>query len=168
MSNMQFQETKSNRRGRPFDIGAMLAEREAERYSLHAQHLNEMMVNVVQTLGFDVGFRAGQGQYLFDRAGNRYLDLLSGWGVFGIGRNHPLAARNIEQRPCERSAQSRADGCVRSCRTARRALAWFCSVSRQGFLYEFRVRSCRGRDLNSRAAPRGVPALSIVITPFTA
>ena len=26
---------------------------------------------------------------LFDRAGNRYLDLLSGWGVFAIGRNHP-------------------------------------------------------------------------------
>ena len=95
MSNTQVQETKFNRRGRRFDIGAMLAEREAERYSLHAQHLNEMMVSVVQTLGFDVGFRAGHGQYLFDRAGNRYLDLLSGWGVFGIGRNHPLLRETL-------------------------------------------------------------------------
>ena len=46
--------------------------------------------SVLQTIGYDVGFRAGQGQYLFDRKGERYLDLLSGWGVFAIGRNHPV------------------------------------------------------------------------------
>jgi hypothetical protein len=49
----------------------------------------EMMVRVLKTIGYDVGFRSGAGQYLFDREGVRYLDLLSGWGVFGIGRNHP-------------------------------------------------------------------------------
>ena len=73
-----------------FDIGAILAEREPERYALHTAHLNEQMVRVLQTIGYDVGFRAGQGQYLFDRQGDRYLDLLSGWGVFAIGRNHPV------------------------------------------------------------------------------
>ena len=73
-----------------FDIGAILAEREPERYALHTAHMNEQMVRVLQTIGYDVGFRAGQGQYLFDRKGDRYLDLLSGWGVFGIGRNHPM------------------------------------------------------------------------------
>ena len=73
-----------------FDIGSILAEREPERYALHTAHLNEQMVRVLQTIGYDVGFRAGQGQYLFDRKGDRYLDLLSGWGVFGIGRNHPV------------------------------------------------------------------------------
>jgi ornithine--oxo-acid transaminase len=73
----------------PFDIGSMLVERESERYSLQTQHLNEMMVRVLQTIGFDVGFKTGRGQYLWDRKGDRYLDLLSGWGVFGIGRNHP-------------------------------------------------------------------------------
>ncbi len=72
-----------------FDIGAILAEREPERYALHTAHLNEQMVRVLQTIGYDVGFRAGQGQYLLDRKGDRYLDLLSGWGVFAIGRNHP-------------------------------------------------------------------------------
>ncbi len=73
-----------------FDILSLFAEREAERYTLHARHLNEMMVRVLQTIGYDVGFCSGHGQYLFDRAGLRYLDLLSGWGVFGIGRNHPI------------------------------------------------------------------------------
>ncbi|MCX8252727.1 Aminotransferase class-III [Beijerinckiaceae bacterium RH AL1] len=72
-----------------FDIGTILAEREPERYALHTAHMNEQMVRVLQTIGYDVGFRAGQGQYLFDRKGDRYLDLLSGWGVFAIGRNHP-------------------------------------------------------------------------------
>ncbi len=73
----------------PFDIGSILAEREIDRYTMHTEHMNEQMVRVLQTIGYDVGFRSGHGQYLFDRKGERYLDLLSGWGVFGIGRNHP-------------------------------------------------------------------------------
>ena len=66
------------------------AEREPERYALHTQHLNEMMVKVLQTIGYDVGFKRGQGPYLYDRQDVRYLDLLAGWGVFGLGRNHPV------------------------------------------------------------------------------
>jgi ornithine--oxo-acid transaminase len=71
------------------DPASVFAERESERYSLHVRYMNEMMVRVLRTVGYDVGFRTGKGQYLFDSAGVRYLDLLSGWGVFGIGRNHP-------------------------------------------------------------------------------
>jgi ornithine--oxo-acid transaminase len=72
------------------DIVALFSEREPERYALHTRHMNEMMVRVLQTIGFDVGFRGGTGQYLFDSAGQLYSDLLlSGWGVFGISRNHP-------------------------------------------------------------------------------
>jgi ornithine--oxo-acid transaminase len=71
------------------DIVSLFSEREPERYVLHSRHMNEMMVRVLKTIGYDVGFCSGTGQYLFDRAGVRYLDLLSGWGVFGVGRNHP-------------------------------------------------------------------------------
>lgn len=71
------------------DIASLFAEREAERYALHTRHLNEQMVRVLKTIGFDVGFRSGRGQYLFDRADARYLDTLSGFGVFAIGRNDP-------------------------------------------------------------------------------
>src|SRR6185369_1787610 len=62
---------------------------ESERFSLHTRRLNEQMVRVLRTIGYDVGFSKGSGQYLFDRKGDRYLDLLSGFGVFAIGRNHP-------------------------------------------------------------------------------
>jgi ornithine--oxo-acid transaminase len=68
----------------------MIEERESERGSMHARHLNEQLVRVLKTIGFDVGFKRGQGQYLYDRQDRRYLDLLSGFGVFAIGRNHPV------------------------------------------------------------------------------
>src|SRR5919201_5327134 len=71
------------------DPASLFAQREAERYALHTRYLNEQLVRVLKTIGYDVGFVRGQGQYLFDRDGPRYLDLLSGWGVFAIGRNHP-------------------------------------------------------------------------------
>jgi ornithine--oxo-acid transaminase len=68
----------------------MFVEREAQRSSMHTRHLNEQLVRVLKTIGYDVGFQRGTGQYLFDRDGARYLDLLSGFGVFAIGRNHPV------------------------------------------------------------------------------
>src|SRR5262245_18427927 len=71
------------------DMASLFAEREPERYALHTRYLNEQLVRVLKTIGYDVGFVRGQGQYLFDHQGVRYLDLLSGWGVFAIGRSHP-------------------------------------------------------------------------------
>jgi ornithine--oxo-acid transaminase len=71
------------------DIATLFAAREAERYALHTRYLNEQLVRVLKTVGFDVGFCQGDGQYLVDRQGTRYLDLMSGWGVFALGRNHP-------------------------------------------------------------------------------
>jgi ornithine--oxo-acid transaminase len=68
----------------------MFVDRQSQRSSMHARHLNEQLVRVLKTIGYDVGFQKGQGQYLFDRDGARYLDLLSGFGVFAIGRNHPV------------------------------------------------------------------------------
>jgi ornithine--oxo-acid transaminase len=71
------------------DIAKLYADSEADRFAIHTRHLNEQMVRVLKTLGYDVGFCRGTGQYLFDRKGDKYLDLLSGYGVFAIGRNHP-------------------------------------------------------------------------------
>jgi ornithine--oxo-acid transaminase len=72
------------------DVSEMFVERQAQRSAMHARHLNEQFVRVLKTIGYDVGFQKGQGQYLYDRDGARYLDLLSGFGVFAIGRNHPI------------------------------------------------------------------------------
>jgi ornithine--oxo-acid transaminase len=79
-----------------FDVSEMFAARESQRSSMHTRHLNEQFVRVLKTIGYDVGFQKGQGQYLYDRAGDKYLDLLSGFGVFAIGRNHPALRQALK------------------------------------------------------------------------
>jgi Aminotransferase class-III len=71
------------------DVAGLFAEREGDRYALHTRYLNEQMVRVLRTVGFDRQYQRGSGQYLYDAEGEQYLDLLSGWGVFALGRNHP-------------------------------------------------------------------------------
>src|SRR5262249_14490918 len=71
------------------NIADLFARRERGRYTLHAHHLDGHMVKMLNIIGYDVGFCRCQGQYLYVREGARYLDLLSGFGVFAIGRNHP-------------------------------------------------------------------------------
>src|SRR6478752_1912625 len=80
-----------------FDVERLFAEREAERYALHTRYLNEQMVRVLKTIGFDQAYRRGQGQYLYDRDNRQFLDLLSGWGVFALGRNHPVVRDSLKQ-----------------------------------------------------------------------
>lgn len=49
------------------DIEGLFAEAEADRYTLHTRHLNEQMVRVLKTIGFDRAYQRGKGQYLYDR-----------------------------------------------------------------------------------------------------
>ena len=37
----------------------------------------------------------GEGCYLIDREGQRYLDFLSGFGVFALGRSHPVLKQTL-------------------------------------------------------------------------
>src|SRR5215469_16201511 len=76
---------------------ALFTEREADRYTMHSRHLNEQMVRVLRTIGYDVNFCRGQGPYLYDRQGAQYLDLLSGFGVFAVGRNHPIIRETLKR-----------------------------------------------------------------------
>ena len=59
--------------------------------------MNPVFVKVLRAIHFDRGYTGGQGQYLFDKEGNRTLDLLGGYGVFNVGRNHPRIKSAIKQ-----------------------------------------------------------------------
>jgi ornithine--oxo-acid transaminase len=72
-----------------FDVIQELEARAGESFALHERYLNPQMVRVLKTIGFDRRYVRAEGQYLFDEAGARYLDLLAGFGVFAVGRNHP-------------------------------------------------------------------------------
>lgn len=80
-----------------FDLMRLLNNRASEKFPLFEKHLNTQLVRVLRTIGFDVDYVRGEGAYLFDAEGNRYLDLLSGWGVFAVGRNHPTIAAALRQ-----------------------------------------------------------------------
>jgi ornithine--oxo-acid transaminase len=81
----------------PFDLAQLMAERSTDKFRLFEQHLNTQLVRVLKTIGYDVDYVRAEGPYLFDRDGNRYLDLLSGFGVFAVGRNHPVVIRALHQ-----------------------------------------------------------------------
>ena len=70
-------------------IADLLAAHRGENFTLHEQYLNAQMVRVLRTIGYDRRYVRGRGQYLYDDRGDEYLDLLAGFGVFAVGRNHP-------------------------------------------------------------------------------
>ncbi|HUI36500.1 MAG TPA: aminotransferase class III-fold pyridoxal phosphate-dependent enzyme, partial [Gaiellaceae bacterium] len=67
----------------------LVEERGAEALDLHAQTINPQFVKLLRTIGFDRRWARAQGAYLWDDEGNRYLDVLGGFGMFNVGRNNP-------------------------------------------------------------------------------
>ncbi len=78
-----------------FDLGELIRSRTGDNYALYDRYVNLQMARVLKTIGFDKVYTRAQGCSLFDADGHEYLDMLSGWGVFNIGRNHPTAVRAI-------------------------------------------------------------------------
>ena len=67
----------------------LVEERGAEAFDLHAQTINPQFVRLLRTIGFDRTWARAEGAYLWDSDGNRYLDVLGGFGMFNVGRNNP-------------------------------------------------------------------------------
>jgi ornithine--oxo-acid transaminase len=78
-----------------FELARVVAERGEEGFALHERYLNPQMVRVLKTIGFDRRYTRAEGPYLFDDEGARYLDLLAGFGVFALGRNHPTLKKAL-------------------------------------------------------------------------
>jgi ornithine--oxo-acid transaminase len=70
-------------------IRDLLELRAGEDYDLYAATINPQFMRVLRTIGFDRVWSRAEGQYLYDRSGDRYLDLLGGFGMFNVGRNNP-------------------------------------------------------------------------------
>jgi ornithine--oxo-acid transaminase len=79
------------------DFFAWLEQHKGREYDLHNDHINPAFVKMLKTIGFDKGYVRGEGAYLWDADGNKYLDLLTGWGVFALGRNHPKVRTILQQ-----------------------------------------------------------------------
>ena len=80
-----------------FSIAELFEQHSTDKFDLHEQFLNNQMVRVLKTIGYDRHYRKANGQYLYDEKGAEYLDLLSGFGVFAIGRNHPTVINPLKE-----------------------------------------------------------------------
>lgn len=77
-------------------IPALLQNKLPQQFDLYDHYLNHELMHVLKTLGFDKKYVRAESQYLFDTDGNRYMDLLSGYGVYSFGRNHPKIIQAIK------------------------------------------------------------------------
>jgi len=80
-----------------FSIAELFAQHSTDKFDLYEQHLNNQMVRVLKTIGYDRHYKRALGQYLYDQDGTEYLDLLSGFGVFAVGRNHPTVISALKE-----------------------------------------------------------------------
>ena len=89
----------SNDSGKPEinDLATVRAAHAGQGLVLNQRYLNRQLGRVLQTLGFDREWVRGEGPYLIDNRGERFLDLYAGFGVFGLGRNHPFVKAQLHE-----------------------------------------------------------------------
>ena len=78
-----------------FDLKEIIAARLGENYKLHERHINPTLVQAQRVIGFDKVYARAEGSYLYDMDNLPYLDFLSGYSVFNMGRNHPVVKQAI-------------------------------------------------------------------------
>lgn len=80
-----------------FSLEDTIARRQPEQYALYARHINPALAKVLAIIGFDRPWVKGEGAYLWDADGERYLDLIAGYGTYNLGRDHPVVRQALEE-----------------------------------------------------------------------
>jgi acetylornithine/succinyldiaminopimelate/putrescine aminotransferase len=80
-----------------YSIAKLIETRQGEQYALHRQYVNTSLARAQAIIGFDKIYTRAEGAYLWDAEGNRYLDLLSGFSVFNLGRGHPVVKQAMQE-----------------------------------------------------------------------
>jgi len=79
-----------------FDLRHSIRQHIGSNYELHAAHVNPQFAKVLKTIGYDHVYVRVQGAHLWDDQGQQYLDMLSGYAVCNMGRNHPVIRKALE------------------------------------------------------------------------
>ena len=80
-----------------FSLTQLIESRQADQFDLHMKYISPHMARVLQIIGFDKIYTRGEGAYLWDADGVRYLDLLAGFSVFNLGRGHPVIKQAMQE-----------------------------------------------------------------------
>jgi ornithine--oxo-acid transaminase len=70
-------------------LAELLAERDDGNVDLWGRTINPQFTRVLKKIGFDREWTRAEGAYLWDARGDKYLDMLGGFGMFNVGRNNP-------------------------------------------------------------------------------
>src|SRR5438874_11630221 len=69
------------------DVRGLLQDR-GDDLDRWARTINPQFARVLRTIDFDRTWERASGAYLWDADGNRYLDMLGGFGMYNVGRNN--------------------------------------------------------------------------------
>jgi putrescine aminotransferase len=61
----------------------------------YSRHINPYLAKLMSFAGFGVEMR-GEGCYLYDHEGRRFLDCLGGYGTFSVGHRHPKVVEAVK------------------------------------------------------------------------
>ena len=78
-----------------FSLAELLESRRGEDLDLWARTINPQFARVLRTIGFDRTWARAEGAYLFDEDGNRFLDMLGGFGMYNVGRNNQIGRAHV-------------------------------------------------------------------------
>src|SRR5438034_1610720 len=70
-------------------LNDLLAARRRESVELWGRTINPQFARVLKKIGFDREWVRAEGAYLWDTRGDKFLDMLGGFGMFNVGRNNP-------------------------------------------------------------------------------
>jgi len=71
-----------------FDIRGLIEDGAGGELELHGRTINPQFLRMLRTIGFDRHWARGEGAYLYDTDGNRFLDMLGGFGMYNVGRSN--------------------------------------------------------------------------------
>ena len=80
-----------------FDLQSILDAYGPDAGRDYAAHLNPRFHDLLRLVGFDRRFVRGEGPYLWDEQGSRYLDAIGGFACLSLGRDHPVLRDALEQ-----------------------------------------------------------------------
>jgi ornithine--oxo-acid transaminase len=81
----------------PFSIRELIERNRGRELELHARTINPQFVRMLETIGFDRHWARGEGAYLYDVDGNRFLDMLGGFGMYNVGRSNPRIRAALQE-----------------------------------------------------------------------
>ena len=79
-----------------FDLQKLIHSRNGENVALQRENINPQFARVLRLIGFDKVYVRGVGQYLYDEQDCEYLDMLAGYAVHNVGRNHPTVIQALK------------------------------------------------------------------------